>query len=270
MTLNDSESSDEDVGHANNNIDCDTTFAGARSFSSVMEILGQEINPDQWRLITVSPKVNLKAFLLHNGKKFPSVPLVHEANMKESYESVKLLLGKIKYDEFKWKLCGDLKVVALLFGMQLGYKKYCCFLCEWDSRDKKYHYLNKLWPKRTSLTPGGGMSSIPLLFFGRKFFCHPLYIKLGLMKNFVKGIDKTGRGFEYVRNKFPNVSDSKIKEGIFIGPQIRELMQNKQFDEDMNETERNAWLSFKRICRVFLGNHKSVNYQDVVQDMLTS
>jgi len=47
----------------------------------------------------------------------------------ESYKSMKLLLGKIKYDEFKWKLRGDLKVVALLMGMQLGYIKYCCFLC---------------------------------------------------------------------------------------------------------------------------------------------
>jgi len=76
----------------------------------------------------------------------------------------------------------------------------------------------------------------------------PLHIKLGLMKNTVKGMDKTGRGFKYVRNKFPNVMQ-KIKEGIFIGPQIREVMQDKQFDEDLNETERNAWLSFQRICR---------------------
>jgi hypothetical protein len=36
-------------------------------------------------------------------------------------------------------------------------------------------------------------------------------------------MDKTGRGFEYVRNKFPNVSDAKINEGISIVPQIREL-----------------------------------------------
>jgi len=47
-------------------------------------------------------------------------------------------------------------------------------------------------------------------------------------------------------------------------------MQDKQFDEDLNETERNAWLSFKRICKDFLGNHKSANYQDIVQDLLTS
>jgi hypothetical protein len=66
------------------------------------------------------------------------------------------------------------------------------------------------------------------------------------------------------------VNDAKIKEGIFIGPQIRELMQDKQFDEDLNETERNAWLPFKRICKDFSGNHKAANYQDVVQDLLTS
>jgi len=39
---------------------------------------------------------------------------------------------------------------------------------------------------------------------------------------------------------------------------------------DLNETERNAWLSFKRISKDFLGNHKAANYQDVVQDLLTS
>ena len=90
------------------------------------------------------------------------------------------------------------------------------------------------------------------------------------MKNFVKGMDKTGRGIKYLRNNFPNVSDAKIKEGIFIGPQIRELKQDKQFDEDPNETERNAWLSFKRICKDFLGNHKAANYQYVFLDLLTS
>ena len=66
------------------------------------------------------------------------------------------------------------------------------------------------------------------------------------------------------------MGDAKIKEGIFVGPQIRELMQDKHFDENLNKTERNAWLSFKRICKDFLGNHKAENYQDVVQYLLTS
>jgi len=113
------------------------------------------------------------------------------------------------------------------------------------------------------------MLSVLLFFFWRKFIC-PCAHKAGPHENFVKGVDKTGRGFEYVRNNFPNMSDAKVKEDIFIGSQIRELMQDKQFDEDPNETERNAWLSSKKICKDFLGNHKAANYQDVAQDLLTS
>ena len=73
-----------------------------------------------------------------------------------------------------------------------------------------------------------------------------------------------------MRNTFPNVGDAKIKEGIFIGPQIRELIQDKQFDEDRNVTEINAWLSCKGICKDFVGNHRVANYQEVAQDLLTS
>jgi len=114
---------------------------------SIMAVLGHEYNPDQWHLFTDSSKVRLKVVLLHSRNGFPSIPLAHAANMKESYESMKLLLGKIKCDEFKWKLCGDLKVVALLLGMQVRCTKYCLFLCEWDSQDKNNHYVNELWTK---------------------------------------------------------------------------------------------------------------------------
>jgi len=154
---------------------------------SIMKVLGHAYNTDQWRLFN-SSKVSLKVVLLHNGNRFPSVPLAHAANMKESYES---MLGKIKYYEFKWNLCGDLTVVALLLGMQLGYTKYCCFLCEWDSRDKNNHYVNKLSPKRTSLTPGETNVVNQPLVFPEKIYLPPLHIKLGLMKYFVKGMDKT-------------------------------------------------------------------------------
>jgi len=82
-----------------------------------MQILGNEFNQDQCRLFIDWSKVSLKVVLIHNGNRFSSVPLALSANMKERYESMELLLGKIKNDEFKWKLCGDLKVVGLLLGM---------------------------------------------------------------------------------------------------------------------------------------------------------
>jgi len=80
---------------------------------SIMEVPGNEYNPDQWPLFTDSSKVSLKVGLLHNRNRFASIPLAYAANMKKSYESIKLLLGRIKYDKFKWKLCGDLKFVTL-------------------------------------------------------------------------------------------------------------------------------------------------------------
>ena len=140
---------------------------------SVMEVLGHEYNPDQWRLFIDSSKVSLKGVLLHNRNGFPSVPLVHAANIKEIHENMKLPLGQIEYDEFEWKLCGDLKVVALSLGAQLGCTKYCCSRCEWDSRDKKNQYVNKLWAKRTSLTPWEKNVFIPLLVLPEKIYLPP-------------------------------------------------------------------------------------------------
>ena len=86
-----------------------------------------------------------------------------------------------------------------------------CFLCEWDVRDKKNHYVNKLWPKRTSLTPGEKNVVIPPLVLPEKIYLTPWHIQLYFRKDTVKGMDKTCPGFQYVRNKFPNVSDAKSR-----------------------------------------------------------
>ena len=89
--------------------------------------------------------------LLHNGNGYLSVPLAHAANMKESYESMKLLLGKIKYDEFRQKLRVDLQVVALLLRIcgtvtrnATQVHKILLFPARVGQPDKKNHYVNKL------------------------------------------------------------------------------------------------------------------------------
>jgi len=46
----------------------------------------------------------------------------------------------------------------------------------------------------------------PPLVLPEKIYLPPLHIKLGLINNFVKDMDKTGCGFQYVGNKFPNVT----------------------------------------------------------------
>ena len=68
----------------------------------------------------------------------------------------------------------------------------------------------------------------------------PLHIKLGLMKTFVKGLDKNGAAFKYLFEKFPEISEAKLKEGIFIGLQIRKLLKDTAFSSTMTSVESQA------------------------------
>lgn len=93
-------------------------------------------------------------------------------------------------------------------------------------------------------------------------FLPPLHIKLGLMKNFVKALD--------LKEIFPKVSEAKIKESIFVGPQIRELMKNGEFDNKLTDVELRAWRAFKTVVTNFLGNLKPENYKDLASELLSA
>jgi hypothetical protein len=131
--------------------------------------------------------------------------------------------------------------------MHLGYTKYCCFLFKWDNWHKKNHYVNKLWPKQTSLTRGEKIVLNPPLVLLEKIYLPPLHIKLGLTKNFVKGMDKTSRGFQYVRNTYPNVW-RKNKEGIFIGTQF-------------NNSSMKTWMKLKEMHGCHLRGFESTSLE---------
>jgi len=73
--------------------------------------------------------------------------------LKETYENWFMPLKNIKYDEPKWLVCGYLKVIVILLGQQGGYTKLPCFLCDWDSRTDKDHWIKKHWPSRTQFLP---------------------------------------------------------------------------------------------------------------------
>ncbi|GFS65865.1 uncharacterized protein TNCV_390901 [Trichonephila clavipes] len=97
--------------------------------------------PEEWRLFIDSSKWSLKAVFLHNGSRYASVPVGHSVHLKECYENLEFILNKLSYSDHKWTICGDLKVISMLLGQQSGYTKFPCFLCEWDTRDRKQHYV---------------------------------------------------------------------------------------------------------------------------------
>lgn len=119
----------------------------------LMKEIGFEYNPSEWCLFIDSLKISLKAVLLHNGCKNPSIPLAHAVDMKETYETMSQILQSIRYDVHSWHICGDLKVIGFL-GMQGEFTKYCCFLCLWDSCATQQHYKKMHWPKRETFVPG--------------------------------------------------------------------------------------------------------------------
>lgn len=236
----------------------------------LMVELNLPYTPDKWRLFIDSSKTSLKAVLLYNGNEHPSVPIAHSVNMKETYDNLKMLLRCIKYEDHKWNICADLKVVALLTGLQSGYTKYCCFLCEWDSRARDKHYKIKVWPPREKIEVGVKNLTREPLVQKEKIYLPPLHIKLGLIKNFVKALDKNGNAFNYLKEKFPRISEAKIKEGIFVGPQIRQLFKDANFTNILSDHERRAWNAFESVCKNFLGNTKSENYRELVEELLTA
>jgi len=88
------------------------------------------------------------------------------------------------------------------------------------------------------------------------------------MKNFVQAMNKHGKVFEYLREKFLKLSDAKLKEGIFIGPQICEIINDDLSEHLLTETEKSARLMFIAVCLNFLGNVKAKNYKELVEDKL--
>ena len=91
-----------------------------------------------------------------------------------------------------------------------------------------------------------------------------------LMKNFVKALDKTKAGFRYLYEKFSRLSEAKIKEGVFAGPQILKLLRDDTFNHLLHGKGKKPWKGFQSVATEFLGNYKAGNYKHLVSKLLKS
>ena len=187
------------------------------------------------------------------------VPLAHSTTLKRKYEAVKFVLEKIQYDQHKWLICVDLKMVNFLLGQQSWFTKYPCFLCMWDSRDRAHHYSKKKWPAREELLSEKlkNITNEPLVSRDR-ILLRPLHIKLGFVKQFTKALDKDGECFLYLCQVFPGLSIEKLKAGVFDGQQIRQLIKDTEFENSMNELElvSNMLIGYQKLgCNMSIKMH---------------
>ncbi|GBN64478.1 hypothetical protein AVEN_145573-1 [Araneus ventricosus] len=88
------------------------------------------------------------------------------------------------------------------------------------------------------------------------------------MKQFVKALPKEGECFRYLCDQFPGLSEAKLKEGVFVGPDNRKIMKDENFETKMETNERKAWKSFNLVFTRFLGNKKDPNYKYIIEEMI--
>ncbi|GBN02472.1 hypothetical protein AVEN_199696-1 [Araneus ventricosus] len=88
------------------------------------------------------------------------------------------------------------------------------------------------WNGISSLEPSGSETeTLPLGYRGSN---------QSKENEFVKAMDKTGDGFNFLKTKFPRLSEAKIKEGIFVGPQITQLFKDSTLMKHLNRKEKRA------------------------------
>lgn len=233
--------------------DPDDDFCFCADIDGLFAALKYKHVPEEWRLFVDSSVKSLKAVLLHNGNLLPSVPIAYSTAMKEEYRSLAKILNRVQYEKYGWQIVADLKVVAILQGMQLGYTKHSCYLCYWDNRRKDVnHYDMKDWEPR-NIAVIGEHNNEPLVPRER-ILLPPLHIKLRLFTSFVKSFRLDSEPLNFLRDMFTKLSQMKVQAGVFVGPQIRRLITHDDgFIRTLSDEQFIAWSAFKAMCESVLG-----------------
>lgn len=88
------------------------------------------------------------------------------------------------------------------------------------------------------------MSNGELLLDPLKILFRYLHIKLGLKNHFVIVLNNESLAIIYLQGFFPKLSEAKVKDGVFVGPQIKKIIECKEFLTKLTRTEKKR----KQIC----------------------
>ena len=79
-----------------------------------------------------------------------------------------------------------------------------------------------------------------------------------------------GEGLKPNGELFPYKTAAKRKRGIFVRPEIRKVLKNKDFKTKLSPNKLDAWNAFALVVQNFLGKHKATNYTENVEQMVQS
>lgn len=252
-----------------------------KDLKGLFELFQIEHVPSEWRLFIDGSSNSLKAVLLHNENRLPSIPLAYCKKLPEKYESMRQIFDLIKYNDNNWDLVVDFKLINIVFGLMSAAAKYPCAHCLWDSKYKGADkYKIKTWeprPQWSQQTKGKHNAILEPLVPAKNILMPPLHIKIGLTTQLFKKL--------YVINPalkkqldiiLPGLSAAKKKAGVYNGPQIRQLFADKSIPKILqakNGESTDQSIAFERlqkVCSGFLGNKREENFQQLVDDLMVS
>lgn len=96
-------------------------IAYLNNVSQYFNIAGIEYKDEDFRLFIDGATTHLLAALLYNRKSnddriLPPVPILYSKIIKEDRDGLALVLNIIKYNDHKWKIICDFKILIILFG----------------------------------------------------------------------------------------------------------------------------------------------------------
>lgn len=149
----------------------------------------------------------LTAVLLSNGNQKPSIPVTYAIGMKETWKH-----GQNSHCNAMWP-------VQVRWKIQRGLHQIV-FVC--GTARPQQNTMNG----QTSLNMTFSLlvrNVAHMLLITLRYCFRQLHIKLGLMKNLVKDMDKSRPVILHLKQTFlPQLSNAKLKEGIFTDPQIQQ------------------------------------------------
>ncbi len=265
------------------NVEVVKDVAYCTDISGLLQTQGIAHHPDQWRLYMDGSRKSFKCLLLHNevdkSKRLPSILVLIGNNVPEKYETIKGALSLLKYDEFKWMVQADLKVINIISGLKMAACKWPCYLCKWNSKATKEHFLPGLYEEwsDSERVPGSFSFIEEPLVPAAKIVIPELHVKLGVFQCFLRSLFKLHQqdplpAYEHYTQVF-NLSAAKLQVGAINGPDIRKLVDDPVFADLLKRFERSheseAWQTFVQVERRFFGkDDRPEEYQVLVEDMI--
>lgn len=80
-----------------------------------------------------SPKIRKYFQFLSHFSLFMTFYSIGNPNLIK-FDRVIKIIKKVYNSAHDQVRCGDLKIVAMILGQQMGFTKLLCFICEWDNK----------------------------------------------------------------------------------------------------------------------------------------